>query len=207
MQEPVSGQERVREGRGVSLIDPYFVDETNHCFSFGLARATDDIYVSSSKQAAIPVRWASPEQLGQGKTSLKSDCYSFGVTTWELLSDGALPFAGMANAEVQRVVMAGETAKELLPPPCAEGLFEFDSVVVPCWSVEPDDRPNMKQVRQLLERALPDAQRSFLVEPVTTYEDDYQTMEPNVYSKSPALPADNSPAEDSNSESSDALSS
>jgi serine/threonine protein kinase len=40
---------------------------------FGLARATDDIYVSSSKQAAIPVRWASPEQLGQGKTSMASD--------------------------------------------------------------------------------------------------------------------------------------
>ena len=42
--------------------------------------------------SVLPVRWASPELLETRHVSKKSDVYAFGVTCWEILRDGELPF-------------------------------------------------------------------------------------------------------------------
>jgi Protein tyrosine and serine/threonine kinase len=155
---------------------------------FGLARQTgDDVYVSASKQAAVPVRWASPEQLGQGSTSLASDVYSFAVTVWELFSDGALPFAGMKNAEVSQTVLAGETAEHLTAPRCvSETNLDFAAVVAVCWSLNPESRPAMKVFRQQLEGA-GDAAGSSSGGDEPAY---ILTNGPADYAKTPALDTD-----------------
>jgi Protein tyrosine and serine/threonine kinase len=80
---------------------------------------------------------------------------------WELMSDAAQPFVGMANTDVQRVVLAGETAEHLPCPVAVEGMFNYERVIVPCWAMNPIKRPTMKDVRRKFEEALPEAERAF----------------------------------------------
>ena len=44
------------------------------------------------EQAAVPVRWTSPEALARQRYSSKSDVWSLGVTLWECVSGGRLPY-------------------------------------------------------------------------------------------------------------------
>jgi serine/threonine protein kinase len=121
---------------------------------FGLAREGHDTYYSTSAKAAVPVRWASPEQLLQGKTSSKSDVYSFSTTVWEIFSDGMLPFTSLSNQEVSPIVLSGKTAEHLATPDsAAETELSFEDCVWPGWLVDPDARPTMAQVREWIEDA------------------------------------------------------
>src|SRR4051812_35751092 len=66
---------------------------------FGLSRSVDKGYYQSNDKT-IPYRWCAPEIFDQGVYTAKSDVWAFGVMLWELFSYGAMPYAGITNAEV-----------------------------------------------------------------------------------------------------------
>lgn len=63
----------------------------------------------------VPVRWMAPELLkkGAGQPSTASDIWSFGITIWEVFSQGNSPYPELANSEVKQHVCDGKT---LQPP-------------------------------------------------------------------------------------------
>eukprot|EP00900_Chrysochromulina_parva_P014236 jgi/Chrpa1/22813/Chrysochromulina_OHIO_Genome00009326-RA len=71
---------------------------------------------------AVPFRWMPPEALQRRRFSEKSDVWAFGVTAWELLTGGQIPFAFIAFTEaVAERVCGGERLKR--PGECPDALW------------------------------------------------------------------------------------
>lgn len=80
--------------------------------------------------------------------STRSDVWSYGVTAWEVLTDAKLPYEGLAPAEVCIRVVRDDLRLQR-PAICPPSLFEF---LATCWRIQPEERPNMKQIIQFLEK-------------------------------------------------------
>ncbi|XP_036338669.1 LOW QUALITY PROTEIN: protein sevenless [Rhagoletis pomonella] len=108
---------------------------------FGLAR---DIYKSDyyrkEGEGLLPVRWMAPESLIDGVFTTQSDVWAFAVLCWEILSFGQQPYAARNNYEVLNYVKdAGRLEK---PENCPDEMF---SLLLHCWSAQPDERPSFKK--------------------------------------------------------------
>lgn len=67
---------------------------------FGMSRAVETEENQGSAYylqhaAKVPVRWTAPEALMNGKYTVKSDVWSYGVTVWELFADMEIPYGKM----------------------------------------------------------------------------------------------------------------
>ena len=94
-----------------------------------------------------PIRYLSPEALRRGRYSEKSDVWAFGVTVWELLSGGDIPFFRITDddAVVDHVVGGG-----VLPPPESPAALPLWVAVKPCFAQLPKDRPTFAQLAATL---------------------------------------------------------
>lgn len=52
----------------------------------------------------LPVLWMAPEALQRRKFSEATDVWAFGVTIWELLTDGSFPYWEWAEASDSSIV-------------------------------------------------------------------------------------------------------
>jgi serine/threonine protein kinase len=118
----------------------------------GLSRAlsgqSNEYYRSSG--GAVAIKWASAEVLQQGQIGVKSDVCSFGLTAFELFSDGLAPFVSLSNEDAARIILQGSTAmaKHLVQPPeCPDRLYQL---MKQCWEANPSDRPTMRRVLKVL---------------------------------------------------------
>lgn len=55
----------------------------------------------------LPVRWMAPESLGALDFSTASDVWSFGVTIWEIMTHGNMPYSTLSTSEVPTHVTEG----------------------------------------------------------------------------------------------------
>ena len=88
----------------------------------------------------VPFRWMSPEALERRRFSQASDVWAFGVTAWEMLTDGAMPFAFIADdAVVAERVCGGMRLPRPVggSDPCSDEMW---GVLLSCWEAEPRDR-------------------------------------------------------------------
>jgi len=116
---------------------------------FGMTK-TETVYYGQS--TLIPYRWCSPEIFTRGKWTEKSDVWSFGVTLWELYSQGDIPYGlAMEKADVEESVCSGGHPIRLSAEACPEYMWE---VMMSCWAMEEDDRPTFGQLRERLEAHL-----------------------------------------------------
>jgi len=85
----------------------------------------------------IPVRWMAVECLNEdGCFSEKSDVWSFGVLTWELMTFGETPFAELDHETVKNyVINNGRLTK---PADTPSEIYDLMKV---CWYTHPQDRP------------------------------------------------------------------
>lgn len=74
---------------------------------FGLLRHTyGDIYELKNTKK-LPIKWMAPESLVSGKYTSKSDVWSFGVLLWELCTMGNIPYPGISNRELFKLLKSG----------------------------------------------------------------------------------------------------
>jgi serine/threonine protein kinase len=111
-------------------------------------------------------KWVAPEVFGyERKTqsvqpkcvfSEKSDVWSFGVTVYEVFTDGAMPYDACRRDQDYMLDMltdrAGEQAKRLDCPRGRDGTLSdfredvYNLLMYPCWLENPSDRPTFTQL-------------------------------------------------------------
>jgi len=120
---------------------------------FGLAKIVEN-KIKVTMYRAYSAAWASPEQLNpQSKVSFPTDIFSFAVIIWEILTF-RLPWQGLNDLQM---IFANASGKfndyhvkfipENTPP-------ELISLLMKCWSLEPEDRPTARDCLLVLENLL-----------------------------------------------------
>lgn len=74
-------------------------------------------------------------------------CYlrSFGITLWEIMTFGNMPYTGMTNKETMNYVMRG--GRLARPNICPEPVYKLMCF---CWKTNPQHRPNFEYIRNKL---------------------------------------------------------
>eukprot|EP00035_Acanthoeca_spectabilis_P016594 m.342100 g.342100 ORF g.342100 m.342100 type:complete len:447 (-) comp16545_c0_seq67:975-2315(-) len=95
----------------------------------------------------LPVRWSAIEVLMDTKYSKASDVWSFGVLVYEVMTLGQLPYCEFATlAEAAEQIKAGY----VMPCPDVCHNDVHTSVMLPCWSRNPSDRPGFGTLCEVL---------------------------------------------------------
>lgn len=120
-----------------------------HCVKiadFGLAQFTDGDYYKSTSARALPVKWYSPEAVGQHKFSHKSDVWSYGVTLYEMFTFGDSPnLAGNLELDGPQILELLERGERLERPRfCPQDVY--DDLMYICWNINPKLRPNFAEL-------------------------------------------------------------
>ncbi|XP_012261877.2 uncharacterized protein LOC105689443 isoform X2 [Athalia rosae] len=117
---------------------------------------------------ALPIRWAAPESLKCTDTTIetleitvKANLWSYAVLLWEIVTWGKIPYDHLCDEEVIQAVLSSTDAtaqsitetnfSELLlkcPEDCPQNFYH---VMRSCWVIDPDLRPGLDQVQQVLE--------------------------------------------------------
>ncbi|XP_050426861.1 tyrosine-protein kinase receptor-like [Adelges cooleyi] len=109
---------------------------------FGMSR---DVYRSDyykkDGQAMLPIKWMPTEALVDGVFNSKTDIWSFGITLWEILTFGSLPYPGMTNKETMNYVLRGGRLSR--PGTCPEPVFKLMCI---CWRTNPGSRPTFETI-------------------------------------------------------------
>jgi serine/threonine protein kinase len=102
----------------------------------------------------------------KGKSTSKSDAWSFGVILWEIFTYGNKPYPLLAsNEEVAKEVANGY---RLIPPDnCPE---EVKVLMTACWQHNADDRPTFADIYDKLDTLYRKNQTSETQEPVAPLE-------------------------------------
>lgn len=130
---------------------------------FGMARdVLRTNYYRKNGRAMVPVKWMPPESFLDGIFTSKTDIWAFGVVLWELFTMGHVPYPGKSNDNVMKYVKGGGRLEQtpLSPHPVYDLMMQ-------CWHVNPDFRPNFASVVDELERIYNEEELSSLI----TYED------------------------------------
>ncbi|CAJ0942933.1 unnamed protein product, partial [Mesorhabditis belari] len=126
-------------------------DETVKIGDFGMARDVyyHEYYKPTGKRL-MPVRWMAPESLKDGKFTLKSDVWSYGIVLYEMLTLAQQPYQGLANDEVFNYI---GVSRKILEKPMDCPDFWYD-LMVWCWRYDPRERPSFHQlVHNLVDKA------------------------------------------------------
>ena len=95
-----------------------------------------------------PIRYLSPEALKRGRYSEKSDVWAFGVTAWELFTNGMIPYWNISDDDG---VIAHVTAGNVLATPeDPELLSLWEMLQGPCFANRPTDRPTFAELGVVL---------------------------------------------------------
>lgn len=113
-----------------------------------LYKVTPDAAITTT--SIIPTRYAAPEllksPLNKSNRTEKSDVFSMAVLMWEAYNKCVAPWENVGNDDdVANKVKAGERL-----PRSHNCTDRYWSLITKMWSESPDDRPNFKQIRKLL---------------------------------------------------------
>eukprot|EP00054_Salpingoeca_dolichothecata_P030619 m.250543 g.250543 ORF g.250543 m.250543 type:complete len:1092 (-) comp26693_c2_seq14:8428-11703(-) len=117
---------------------------------FGLARNIEESEKEYYKAhgGLIPVRWVSPEALESSRYSEASDVWAYGVTGYEIFSNGRLPYKGFTTSQVVSRVRAGGHLEQ--PKLCPLELYT--EVLEKTWLPDALDRPTFSDIVILLRK-------------------------------------------------------
>jgi len=114
---------------------------------FGLSRTLNLLQEIGETNSFIgPIKWMSPEAMKR-VYSTKSDCWSFGVVIYEVVSR-ELPFNTVENMEVIDLVLK-EGHHVTAPTDCRESLAQLMDA---CCRYLPEERPSFLSICQFLEK-------------------------------------------------------
>ena len=105
-----------------------------------MSRKMQNDYYQRKSEDVQPFRWMSPEALGQGIFTHKSDSWSFGVLVYEVFSMGSTPFGDLSYEQLCRSI---QTTKLSLPVSTAE---LWRSIFGLCMTMDVAERPTPNQL-------------------------------------------------------------
>ncbi|XP_039274448.2 tyrosine-protein kinase Yes-like isoform X2 [Styela clava] len=113
---------------------------------FGLARLIEDKEYNASQGSKFPFKWTAPEGLTHRRFTIKSDVWSFGILTMEIITDGGIPYPGMSN----QIVFEQVSSSYRMPQHknCPDKLYQL---MLKCWDEKPDERPTFQYIKIFLE--------------------------------------------------------
>lgn len=132
---------------------------------FGLAQVIgeNDYYILQTDRS-LPIKWYAPESIRDGKFSIRSDVWSFGVTMYETFSFGEEPRLPGLDSSTERLQNEQEKGStELLaalengirlpcPFTCPQAIYV--KLMHPCWNLKSHKRPDFatlcKDIEDLL---------------------------------------------------------
>ncbi|XP_029454515.1 tyrosine-protein kinase receptor TYRO3 [Rhinatrema bivittatum] len=117
---------------------------------FGLSKKIySGDYYRQGCASKLPVKWLALESLADNVFTTYSDVWAFGVTMWEIVTRGQIPYAGVENSEIYHYLIGGNRLKQ--PPDCLDDLYEMMSS---CWNSDPKMRPSFSTLKRQLETVL-----------------------------------------------------
>ncbi|KAM3591159.1 uncharacterized protein V6R79_023647 [Siganus canaliculatus] len=126
-------------------------DDLRVCVAdFGLSKKIySNNYYRQKVAIRVPIKWMAMESLSESVYTTKSDVWSFGITMWEIVSRGRLPYPGVHNHELLDLLQSGHRLKP--PEDCDHKLYE---VMQSCWEKEPSHRPSFMDLGNTLKDLL-----------------------------------------------------
>ncbi|EHA98418.1 Tyrosine-protein kinase Tec [Heterocephalus glaber] len=113
---------------------------------FGMARYVLDDQYTSSSGAKFPVKWCPPEVFNYSRFNSKSNVWSFGVLTWEVFTEGRMPFEKNSNYDVETMVTQGHQLYR--PKLVSKYMYE---VMLRCWQEKPEGRPSFEDLLHMID--------------------------------------------------------
>ncbi|KAL7722190.1 Tyrosine protein kinase [Entamoeba marina] len=127
----------------------------------GLSRTTNTGEYKS-KIEIFPRKWTAPEAADDSSPTYlifntKTDVWSFGVTFWEILTEGRNPYSEYTPKDAVKAVIKGERLEmpTRLEKNGVVGSKIWD-VVSMCWDVSPEKRPSFAEIYKKLDTILED---------------------------------------------------
>ncbi|MFH4981021.1 hypothetical protein AB6A40_007730 [Gnathostoma spinigerum] len=110
---------------------------------FGMAR---DLYYHEYYKPTgtrlMAVRWMAPESLRDGKFTMKSDVWSYGIVLYEMLTLAQQPYTGIGTEAVFQYI---GVSRRILARPTGCPDFWYD-LMVKCWKFDPRERPDFAEI-------------------------------------------------------------
>ena len=104
-----------------------------------------------NKKMKLPIQWLAPEGMKSYTFSSKTDCWSYGMICFEVVSGGKIPFSSIPLKAIKAHVLSGGTPD--VPVYCSSGV---SSIMQSCWVLDPSKRASFKVVlKQLVKQILP----------------------------------------------------
>ena len=91
----------------------------------------------------LPQRWQSTEGMKFQVFSEKSDVWSYGVTCWEIMTYGRLPYPAVKLVKIKKHVCSGG---RLEPPKGYPDSVLFWGIIEKCWKEKHQDRPTFNDL-------------------------------------------------------------
>ena len=114
--------------------------------NFHLAQhLNDNKYCTIEGSTRLAVRWTAPEGYTSNQLSIKSDVWSFGILSWELVTKGSLPYLYMTDEQVLEAVLQGYHMPE--PKDCPKPFYQ---IMLDCWRLNDDKRPTFNNIHHHL---------------------------------------------------------
>jgi serine/threonine protein kinase len=112
---------------------------------FGVARVVDAANVMTAETGTY--RWMAPEVVSHQRYDSKCDVFSFGILLWELVTGGAVPYAGFTPLQAA-VGVVQKGLRPTIPEGCHPVLAR---VMASCWAADPAARPDFARLMTVLE--------------------------------------------------------
>lgn len=144
----------------------FLVDE-NWCVKvcdFGLARFQSPAYLSTLSKLRGTMIYCSPETCKGEQYTAKSDIYSMGICFWEMINrcitgEYSSPFAEYdVSSSLQVILQTPKGLRPTIPESCPKILA---SVIKSCWDNNPDNRPDVKELLNMLKQCSEDFKNNF----------------------------------------------
>jgi serine/threonine protein kinase len=119
-----------------------------------------EVLYEMERPTALPARWTSPESLRTQQYTGKSDVWSLGVTLYEMLSGGRLPYMQIKeNMQVIALVASGDIRLHIESDWSVP--TDLVDIVMACLTFDPKLRPDMFEIKERMERLVTQSVRAY----------------------------------------------